>query len=201
MPRDATVREPRRAPPPLDFAALERLAITYVGRYATTRARLRTYLTRKLRERGWGGDEAAGGPGGAAEVDRLVERCVALGYVDDGQFAASRAVSLGRRGYGARRVGDALHAAGIEAPDAAPAVAAAQDAAWETALAFARRRRLGPFAPPSGDADQDRIRRRKALGAMLRAGHPMDIARKLIDAAPGTWDGEDDTGDGRFPPC
>ena len=37
----------------------------------------------------------------------------------------------------------------------------------------------------------DRIGREKALAAMLRAGHPMDLARRLVDAAPGAVpDGE-----------
>jgi regulatory protein len=31
--------------PPLDAEALERLAVHYVGKYATTRAKLRSYLT------------------------------------------------------------------------------------------------------------------------------------------------------------
>jgi regulatory protein len=44
---------PRRALPPLDQAALQELALRYVGKYATTRAKLRAYLGRKLRERGW----------------------------------------------------------------------------------------------------------------------------------------------------
>lgn len=175
MPRSP--REPRapRDLPPLDRAALERLAITYVGRYATTRARLRTYLARKLRERGWDGEDAP-------PLDALVERCAVLGYVDDRQFASARAASLGRRGFGARRVGEALRAAGIDEPDAAPAQAEAGQAAWTTALAFARRRRIGPFAAEASDRDG----RRRALAAMLRAGHPPDIARRVVDAAPGT---------------
>lgn len=160
--------------PPLDAAGLERIALAYVGRYATTRARLTAYLRRKLGERGWSGD-------GAAPVDALVERCATLGYVDDRQFAVMRAASLGRRGYGARRVGDALRAAGIKAEDSAEANVAATGSAWETAVAFARRRRIGPFAAIHADAD----RRRKAMGAMMRAGHDFEISRRLVDAPPG----------------
>ncbi|WP_156679702.1 regulatory protein RecX [Sphingomonas profundi] len=174
MARATTDRAAPAAAPPLDGAALERLALAYVGRYATTRARLRAYLARKLRARGWGGE-------GPAPVEALIETCVRLGYVDDRQFAAARAGALGRRGYGARRVGDALRAAGIDEADGADAREQAGDAAWETAIAFARRRRIGPFAAVAADQDG----RRRALAAMLRAGHPLDIARKLVGAAPG----------------
>jgi Fe2+ transport system protein FeoA len=101
--------------PPLDAAALDRLAIDYVARYATTRAKVRTYLQRKITERGWSGE-------GAPPLEAIVARLAELGFVDDKAFAVARSASLGRRGYGAHRVGVALRAAGIAADDAAPAL-------------------------------------------------------------------------------
>ena len=173
-----TWRVPRpssdRNSPPLDVAALNRYALRYVGRYATTRAKLRAYLVRKLRERGWDGAEPP-------PVEALIDRFVALGYIDDRAFASLRAASLGRRGYGERRVSEALRAAGIDEEDATPAREEARAGEWDAAAAFARKRRIGPFAPEPADPD----RRRKTLGAMLRAGHPMAIARRFVDAAPG----------------
>jgi regulatory protein len=162
------------APQPLDAEGLERLALFYAGRYAVTRAKLRDYLRRKLRERGWRGD-------GEPPVERLVERFSALGYVDDRAFAAARADALGRRGYGLRRIDQALRAAGIEEEDGAEARESAEAGAWSAALRFAERRRIGPFAQEVPDRPQ----REKALGAMLRAGHPLPLARKLVNAEPG----------------
>lgn len=171
----------RQNRPPLDAGALEQAALRYAGRYATTRAKLRAYLVRKVRERGWAG---------AAEpaYDRLIERMAALGYVDDRAFAAARAASLGRRGYGERRVGEALRAAGIGEEDGAEALQTARGDAWTAALRFAERRKLGPFAP----AETDRAGRDRALAAMLRAGHPTDLARKLTAARPGEIPDADD---------
>lgn len=163
-----------RPRPPLDGAALERLALSYVGRYATTRAKLRDYLSRKIAERGWAGD-------GAPPVERLIERASELGYVDDKAYALAKAGSLTRRGYGARRIAQSLRGAGIEEEDAGDARRLADDEAWSAALLFAERRRIGPFATEKPDRPQ----RQKALAAMLRAGHPMDLARRLIEAAPG----------------
>src|SRR3954469_17946627 len=125
-------RKPR---PPLDEEGLERIALFYAGRYATTRAKLDAYLRRKLKERGWGG--ASEPP-----VARLTERFSELGYVDDCAFAAARAASLGRRGYGERRVVQALHAAGIEEADAAPALERTREGAMAAALRFAQKRRV-----------------------------------------------------------
>ena len=164
----------RRVKPPLDPGALEQAALFYAGRYATTRAKLAAYLGRKVRERGW---TEAGSP----PIEALVERMAALGYVDDRAFANARAGALTRRGYGVRRVGEALRAAGIGEEDSAEAREAAAEGAWEAALRFAERRRIGPFAA----ALADRPAREKALAAMLRAGHPAALARRIVAARPG----------------
>jgi len=160
--------------PPFDAAQLQALAISYVGRYATTRSRLAQYLTRKIAERGWAGE-------GAPPVDAIVARCVALGYVDDAAFAAARGAALARRGFGARRIGQALYAAGIDAQDAEPVCATARESALESALLFARRKRIGPYAVAPLDED----RRRRALAAMLRAGHAFEVARRVVNSAIG----------------
>jgi len=159
---------------PLDAAALQRLALTYVARYATTRARLGSYLRRKLRENGWAGDVDP-------DVDALVARTAQLGYVDDALYARDRASALERRGLGPRRIAAALRDAGIEAEETAAISSELSDNAWETALAFARRRRIGPFAKQPSD---DRARRR-GFAALIRAGHDPATARKIADAAPG----------------
>ena len=167
-------RRPHKPRPPLESEGLERLAYFYVGRYATTRHKLKEYLVRKLRERGWGGDRPA-------DVDALVARCAELGFVDDGAFASARAASLIRRGYGERRVAQALQAAGIGDADAAPVREEAEEQALAAALRFAERRRIGPYAA----APADREARQKAVAAMLRAGHRMDIVRTVLNASPG----------------
>ena len=147
--------------------------MAYVGRFATTRAKLRQYLRRKLAEKGW---EASSPP----ELEPLVEKLAKLGYVDDAAFAMSKARSLGQRGYGERRVDMALRQAGVGDDDGAPAKALATGGAVDAAIRYAQRRRLGPFASQAPD---EKIRRR-ALSAMIRAGHSFDIARRLIDLPP-----------------
>ena len=171
MAKESYKRNRPRKAKPLDSQAFEALALAYVARFATSARRLEAYLVRKLRERGWEGDRA---PDVAATVARLVE----LGYVDDEAFARARTGGLLRRGYGARRIGQALYAAGIddEVREAVRAAPAEQRAA---ALALAKRRRFGPF----GTGPRDRAVREKQIAAMLRAGHPLDSVRQLVDAA------------------
>lgn len=164
-------RQARKPPKPLDSARLDELALTYVARFATSRAKLEAYLARKLRERGWEGE-------GEPPVGALAERFVAAGYIDDAAFARAKTGSLLRRGYGQRRVSQALGAAGINA-DVRQEVRAGEGAQRRAALAMARKRGFGPF----GRAPFDRAQREKQIAAMLRAGHALDSARELVDAA------------------
>lgn len=152
------------------------MALAYVARFATSEAKLQGYLARKLRERGWDdeGDPDAGPPDPAAIARRMAQ----AGYVDDRAFAQAKSGSLLRRGYGQRRIGQALAAAGIGA-DLREDVRADAAAARQAALAMARKRGFGPF----GRAVPDRPLREKQIAAMLRAGHSLDMARDLIDAA------------------
>lgn len=158
----------------LDAKGLQALALRYVGKYATSRAKLRDYLLRKLNEAEWVGE-------GAPDPDALVARMAELGYVDDRAFAEQRAAALGRRGYGARRIGMAFRAAGIEEEDGEDALAAAREGAFAAALALARRRRVGPYAaePP------DRPSRERAIAMLVRAGHDPALARRIVMSEPG----------------
>ena len=169
-----TRRKPRKPRPPLDADSLKELGLSYVGRYATTRAKLARYLARKVYERGWEGEDEP-------PIEALTERFAELGYVDDAAFAESRARSLTQRGYGPRRVEQALYGAGIEAKDGATAIEDAEAKAWRAADIFARKRRIGPYAAEPLEED----RKRKALAAMVRAGHAFPMARRFVDAAPG----------------
>jgi regulatory protein len=167
-------RRPFSARPALDSAALERLALGYAGRYATSRVKLADYLRRKLAERGWDGDAD---PPVAAIVARFAE----LGYVDDRALADAKGRTLAARGYGERRLAATLGGLGIAEGDARPARDQAADDAWSTALRFAERKRIGPFA----DRVPDEKARHRAFGAMMRAGHSVDHARRIVRAAPG----------------
>jgi regulatory protein len=88
---------------------------------------------------------------------------------------------LSGRGYGKRRVTDALRAAGVDESDSVEAGAHADNESVAAALRFAQRKRLGPFAA----AAADRIQREKWVAAMVRAGHGFALARAIASLAPG----------------
>ena len=166
----------RRPVPALDEARLNELALRYVGRFATTRAKLRSYLARKLRERGWDG---AREPDLGAIADKFVD----AGYIDDCSYALAKSQSLTGRGYGKQRVIQALKAAGIEEDDGASARDHAEEEAVAAALRFARRRRVGPYAESQ---PRDPREKEKALAAMIRAGHGFELSKAILALPPGT---------------
>jgi regulatory protein len=168
------MQQRRKTRPPLTAAKLDEMALNYVGRFATSRAKLVTYLARKLRERGWDG-------AGAPPLEELADRLVRLGYIDDRAFALSKARSLTGRGYGERRVKQALARDGIGEEDGTDAKDLAEAEAVAAALRFAERRSIGPYAQKVPDPAQ----RERALAAMIRAGHRFPIARAIIDLKPG----------------
>lgn len=167
MPRD------RRPPPSLDADSLQRLALRYVERYATTRAKLAEYLDRKIRTRGW--------QGVSCDTIALAGRMVELGYIDDRAFAEAKARAMMRRGLGARRIAGAFRQAGIDPDDAEAIAPMIAESTADAALAFARRKRIGPFAEEA----PDRSRREKQIAAMIRGGHDFALARRIASMAPG----------------
>ena len=158
---------------PLDRARLEELALAYVARFATSEAKLAAYLARKLRERGWAGED-----GDFPDIPALARRYAELGYVDDEAYAQARSSGLLRRGYGPRRVAQALYAAGI-GEQHREAASPSCESARHAALVMARKRRFGPF----GGERPDPARRERQIAAMIRAGHRLDNAREIVDAA------------------
>jgi regulatory protein len=154
---------------------LQELALAYVARFSTSASKLETYLKRKLREKGWDGDEEP-------DVKAISARYVELGYIDDAAYARAKAVGLLNRGYGARRVSDALYAAGIDEhirEDVAPNELKKREAVQT----LARKRKFGPYYIRKEDEEElDPKRREKQIAAMLRAGHGFDMVRTVMNA-------------------
>ncbi len=167
----------KRVPKPLDHTRLNDLALSYVARFATTGAKLEAYLARKLRERGWDGE-------GQPDIAGLVARFVEKGYVDDAVYGRTKASGLLGRGYGGRRVDQALRAAGLD-EETRERFQPAEYEARNAALLLARRRKFGPFdqAPRSQDPQAGAKLRQKQLAAMIRAGHNFELANRILNAA------------------
>ena len=154
---------------------LDRWALHYLGRYASSAENLRRVLMRRVRRRA---PEAM--PAAAALIEALVVRYRESGLLDDAAYAAARVQSLHRRGESMRAMRARLAAKGVPAADVADAVsglrATAPDPDLEAACAFARRRRLGPFRRAAADHARE-------LGAFARAGFGRRVAEAVLACA------------------
>lgn len=173
-----------RPAPPASAAWLERAALHYLERYSASAEMLRRTLSRRVEKRARARDEDPAAF--AALVEATVARAVSAGLVDDARFARARLATLRRRGTSARGASAKLAAKGvpraeIEAAMEAERAEAEHDPAAveaEAALAYAKRRRLGPFRPPEARA----AHRERDLAALARAGFSYVLARRTLDA-------------------
>jgi regulatory protein len=162
-------------------ALLEKWALGYLERYASSSENLRRVLQRRLRRHLGGDGEAL--RAAATVIEALIDRYRASGLVDDAAYAAARARALLARGAARRRIVAGLAAKGVGAEDVAAALSALQDGAADLDLAaacvFARRRRLGPFRT----APARPIERERDLAAFARAGFPRRAAESVLGCA------------------
>ena len=151
---------------------LERWALGYLGRYASSAENLRRVLIRRARRHS---PEAA--QQAKAQIDAIVARYRESGLLDDAAYATGRAASLHRRGDSLRAIRARLAAKGVAPEVAAEAVSELRDKAADpdlaAACAFARRRRLGPFRRDEAD-------RQRELAAFARAGFSRRVAQAVL---------------------
>ncbi|MBV1796285.1 RecX family transcriptional regulator [Siccirubricoccus sp. G192] len=181
-------RPPPAAGPAPTAALLHEAALNHLARFAATEAGLRRVLQRRVdrwarRAEAEGTAPAAIAPQAAAAkaaAALVAQRLVASGVVDDAAFAAARARRLARAGRSRRAIAAHLAGKGVAREAADAALPEAPEAELDAALAYCRRRRIGPFAaePPTPEA------RLKSMAALARAGFGRDTAEAALEMDP-----------------
>lgn len=185
---DAPKRPRRAAGPPPNASRLREAALAHLARFAATEAGLRRVLERRVAR--WArAAEAEGQPREAiasataalsVEIVGIAQSLVASGAVNDAAFAESRARRLARSGHSRRAIAAHLAAKGIASNTAAAALPEGEEAELLAAIAFCRRRRIGPF----GRVTPDATARMKALAALARGGFAQGVARRALAMDP-----------------
>lgn len=150
-------------------------ALFYLRRYSSTEANLRRVMKRKVSRVKQ--DDPPPPEKVAAWLDQVIARLTRAGYLDDVRVATSRAAALQRAGKSARAVRQSLRQKGVPAPLAEELSKGHHDA--DAAWTAARKKRLGPYRSAERRADF----RQKDLAALVRAGFPYGVAKRVIDAA------------------
>jgi regulatory protein len=179
-------RADRPAGPAPTRAKLHEAALAHLAKFSATEAGLVRVLDRRIDR--WARRAAAESTEPGTELDtapsRLAAREVARalvqsGVVDDTAFAAGRARSLTRAGRSRRAISAHLSAKGVPQEVARAALPEA-DTELAAALAYARRRRLGPFRTDRDTGVPIEDTRRKEIGALARAGFPQPVAQQAL---------------------
>lgn len=178
---------PRPAGPPPDEARLAEAALAHLARFAATEAGLRRVLVRRVdrwaraAEAEGQADVAPRAAAAKAAAAAVAKRMVAQGAVDDAAFAESRARRLLHSGRSRRAALAHLREKGVDAATAAAALPEGEEAELAAALAFCRRRRIGPFGADLAPTPEARL---KALGALARAGFAREVASRALRMDP-----------------
>ena len=154
--------------------SLRNAALFYLERFPASAARVRLVLERKIMRYCrcvFESDPQAYAP----LISPIVESLCAAGYIDDLAYARGLHESLARKGVSARTAVQKMRLKGLP-PDLVEQVCKAQEKPsggddFLRALRFARRKKIGPFAPESGGRTPE-----KSLAAMARAGFDYETA-------------------------
>jgi len=176
---------------PLGPTAFRDAALRHLSRYACSRVSLRRVLQRRVTRLARAGQDAGEGIG--AVIESLLDDLTAQGLLNDLLFAEGRARSLAERGLAARMIGGKLAQLGVDDETTRHALAhlaleQGRDGEGPSdraaAMAYARRRRLGPWrvanAPPLDDPKARAKQRDKDLRALASRGFSLDLARNVL---------------------
>jgi len=149
-------------------------AMYYLQRFAAPEAQLRLVLQRKVIRAAMKGAEI---PAECPQwIEKAVEKCIKLGFVNDQVFAEQKALSMRRQGKARNFIATTLQQKGVDKElirdilnkdgeqDA--------DAEMKAAIRTVKRKRLGRDDTPEG--------RQKDLAKLVRGGFSMDVARRAL---------------------
>ena len=165
-------------------SALHEAALAHLARSAATSTTLGRALERKVAAWARRAAQAAHDPelieanvvACRASIEAILTRFREVGLLNDAAYAKSRARSLSRSGRSRRAISAHLAAKGIDAETARDVLPADVDE-LAAALAFARKRRIGPYAR---ELPVDRAAKQKALAAMARAGFGWSTSERAL---------------------
>jgi regulatory protein len=166
---------------------LENKALSYLGRFSSSEANLRQILIRFGKRKCLPKDADEDTETQFllqldAQIDILIARYREFGYVNDHNYAVSRAQHLRQKGYSERHIRQHLLAKGIDALTIKNTMTdgelGSDQAEHDAAIRYARRRRLGVYASTKATSKPDWQNRH--LASMIRAGFSYHIAKMAL---------------------
>ncbi len=168
-------------------AYIERAAIHYLGRYASTKARLQMVLEQKVMKRN--ANREAISEEQAGWISEVVRKCAEYRYVDDMAYAKSRSSALLAKGKAVFLIRQDLSHKGV-AEEIIDSVLSelettkGSDLSLMAAAAYVRKRRFGAFRRADMPSSSEDLynKERKEQAAMMRAGFSYTVIEHVLKA-------------------
>ncbi len=156
---------------------LRNIALYYLERFESSEENLRTVLRRRIDKYAFYDKEY--NPAEAyAWADEVVAECLKQNFVNDERFAGFKINGYLNAGKPRRYIEQKLKQKGIDIGTISRLFEDADYSEYETALNFARRKKIGRFRT---DEESRAANRQKDLGTLVRAGFDFDVAKQLLD--------------------
>ncbi len=174
----------RRPTPPLTSAWLRSEAASHLQRWPASEVRIRRLMWKRVKR-------AQSFHGGSPEdavglVNEAIASLIVATLIDDARLAQLWVVSLRRRGTSRRLIRQKLREKGVAPSHIEEALSDSSsdeegDPELASAVAYAKRRRLGPYRKPYDECWE---RKRKDMATLARVGFSFGIAKEIIEAPP-----------------
>ncbi|MFC4270343.1 hypothetical protein GQF03_01160 [Sneathiella chungangensis] len=155
-------------------------ALRYLNRFPATSHKMAQHLLRKAEPHAEHFDIARETL--KSDVDAVVAELVKVGFINDAEFAASKARLMARQGRSVAQIGLKLQEMEFSDSDQVQALDALgedrQGLDRRAAARFVKRRRFGPYKPEKTRSE----RRNRELASLARQGFSFDVATLVIDA-------------------
>ena len=175
MEENADKLKVKRVPKKITPQRLKNIALYYLKRFDSSIDNLRQVLRRRVNDCAyyypeWNKTEAYNW------IENLLSDFERYGYLDDRRYAEIKIKNYVMAGKSARYIAGKLKQKGIAENSIRQLLEEQSYDPLETALSFARKKRIGPFRAP----DQKDEFKQKDLGILLRAGFDYDIVLQVL---------------------
>ncbi len=157
---------------------LRNIALYYLERFESSEENLRAVLRRRIDKYAFFDKDY--NPAEAYQwADEIVEECSNQNFVNDERFAGFKINSYLNAGKPKRYIEQKLKQKGIDEQTISRLFDNTDYSELETALNFARKKKIGRFRP---DEEARLTNRQKDLATLVRAGFNFDIAKEILNA-------------------
>ncbi len=164
---------------PITEKRLYNITLFYLSKYEASTGKVRQTLQRRIDKAAQGGEEIP--PESAQWIESVIQKMVALGYIDDSRYAENQTRILARQGKSASFIVRKLQQAGIPTDVTRSFLEETDESDTDRAYHWLKRHRKGGFrSKQPTDPDEKRILFQKDLAALGRVGFAYATAKEAL---------------------